>query len=142
MLKKLLSMIMVSVMLFCQSIAISEQWNENIAEPQYTHIANITGKFDIIDGNALCYAFARSYHTDTTTVVRVTLQRRASNTNAWSGVCSWSETVAGKATACVNEEKAVTNGYDYRIYITCIIKDSEGVIKETESMYSEIVSYR
>lgn len=143
MLKKMSSMMMVTVfvMLLCQTIALAAQRNENSVEPQYTHIAAITGSFDIKEGKALCYASGRSRYADTTTVVRITLQRRSSGTNTWAAVCSWSESAAGKETARVSKEKTVTKGYDYRIYIKCIIKDSEGVIKETDSMHSRIVSY-
>lgn len=40
MLKKILSMmlVMVSLMLFCQTIAMAAQLKENIVEPQYTYI--------------------------------------------------------------------------------------------------------
>lgn len=143
MLKKILSMmlVMVSLMLFCQTIAMAAQLKENIVEPQYTYIAATKGSFDIKDGKALCYASARSRSADTTTVVRVTLQRRTSGTDAWAVVCAWSETAEGKETCYIKSEKKVTEGYDYRIYIKCIIKDFEGVIKEKDSMYSKVVAY-
>lgn len=143
MLKKVSSMMLVMVLLmfFCQTIAMAAQPKENIVEPRYTHIAAINGSFDIKDGKAVCYASGRSRYADTTTMVHVTLQRRASGTNAWAVVCSWSETAEGKETCYVKSEKKVTKGYDYRIYIKCVIKDSEGVIKEKDSMYSKVVTY-
>ena len=143
MLKKMSIVILVLVLgLFpYQTLAVAMQKDNSTVEPQYTHIATMGGSFDIKNGTAVCCGTGRSRYAETTTVVKVTLQKRAANSKVWVPVCSWSETAAGKATARVNEEKKVSSGYDYRIYIKCTIKDSSGGVKETDGIYSRIVSY-
>ena len=34
----------------------------------------------------------------------------------------------GRKVAEINEKKAINSGYDYRVYVSCTIRDSEGVI--------------
>ena len=143
MLKKMSIIILALVLgLFSyQAFAVAMQKDDSTVEPQYTHIATMGGSFDIKTGTAICCGTGRSRYAETTTVVKVTLQKRAANSKVWVPVCSWSETATGKETVRVNEEKIVSSGYDYRIYIKCTIKDSSGEVKETDGMYSRIVSY-
>lgn len=143
MLKKMTALVIALVfgLFSCQAVAEAMQKDDTSVELQYTHIAAISGSFDIRDGKALCFGSGRSRYTETTTVIYVALQRRTANSNVWMTVCSWSETASGKTTACVDEEKKVSTGYNYRIYIKCTIKDSSGAIKETDSMYSRVISY-
>lgn len=143
MLKKMTAIILALVfgLFSCQAIAAVTQKDDNIVELQYTHIAAVSGSFDIKDGKAFCHGSGRSRYAETTTVVSVTLQKRAANSKVWTSVRSWSETTTGTATARVNEEKEVSAGYDYRIYVKCTIKDSSGTVKEADSMYSRIISY-
>lgn len=134
------------LMLLCISLCLStaslgEANMEHPVQSLYTHIRNLEGSFAINAGKAACYGAACSQYTDTTTIVRVTLQKRTTGTTAWSSVCSWSDTKTGKSYAVVGEEKSVSKGYDYRILIKCTITDSEGLIQETDSMYSHIISY-
>ena len=143
MLKKMTAVILALVLglISCQAFALKTQKDDNAVEPQYTHITNMGGSFDIQNGTAECSGSGRSRYAETTTVVRVTLQKRATDSKVWTRVCSWTGTAEGKTTARVSEEKKVTAGYDYRICIKGTIKDAEGVIQETDSMYSRIVSY-
>jgi len=143
MLKKMSIIILALVLgLFSyQAFAVAMQKDGSTVEPQYTHIATMGGSFDIKNGTAICCGTGRSRYAETTTVVKVTLQKRSSNSKVWTPVCSWSNTAMGKETARVNKEKKVSPGYDYRIYIKCTIKDSSGEVKETDGMYSRIVSY-
>ena len=143
MLKKYVVFILVLLFIpLCLSAtSLGEVNMESSVQPLYTHIRDFDGSFCINAGKAECYGTGRSQYTDTTTIVKVTLQKRTTGTTSWSSVCSWSDTKTGKSYATVSEEKSVTKGYDYRILIKCTITDSEGVIKETDSMYSRIISY-
>lgn len=129
------------LLLLSLTTSLAESEEKNSVQPQYTHITSIDGRFDIQNGKAECYGAGRSRYTDTTTIVSVTLQRRVTGTTKWSTICSWNDTKSGKAYAFVDEEKTVSKGYDYRIYIKCTIKDSEGVIKETDGLYSRVITY-
>lgn len=143
MLKKISIVILALVLgLFSyQTFAVAMQKDDSTMEPQYTHIAIMGGSFDIKNGTAVCCGTGESRYAETTTVVKVTLQKRSSNSKVWTPVCSWSNTAMGKETARVNKEKKVSSGYDYRIYIKCTIKDSSGKVKEADGIYSRIVSY-
>ena len=81
MLKKMTAVILALVLglISCQAFA---QKDDSASEPQYTHITNMGGSFDIQNGTAECSGSGRSRYAETTTVVRVTLQKRAEGKNA------------------------------------------------------------
>ncbi len=134
--------ITIFLMLLCMSTtSLAEVYTDNSVHPLYTYITKIDGSFSIKNGKAECYGAGRSQYADTTTIVSVTLQKRTTDTTTWSSVCSWSDTQTGKSYAIVSEEKSISKGYDYRILVRCTIKDSEGVIRETDSMYSRVIPY-
>ena len=141
--KKLTALILALVfgLISHPSFAAAGQKDGIPVEPQYEHIASVNATLDIQGGTALCSGSGRGLYTGRTTVLQVTLQKRASGSKIWTPVCSWSGTADGKAAVRVNEEKNVSTGYDYRVYAKCTIKDAEGVVLETGWAYSQIVSY-
>jgi hypothetical protein len=141
--KKLVGIILVLLFipLCLPETSLGEVKRESSIQPLYTHILQIDGSFNISNGKAACYGAGRSQFTDTKTIVKVTLQKRVTGSTVWSSVCSWSDTQSGRTYAIVNEQKSISRGYDYRILIKCTITDSEGVIQETDSMYSRVISY-
>ena len=141
--KKLTALILALVfgLISQQSFAAAGQKDSISVEPQYEHIASVNATLDIQGGTALCSGSGRGLYTGRTTVLQVTLQKRASGSKIWTPVCSWSGTADGKAAVLVNEEKNVSTGYDYRVYAKCTVKDAEGVVLETGWAYSQIVSY-
>lgn len=108
---------------------------------KYVQVNCIYASLSIDNGTAKCYGKGQGRYTDTETVVKVTLQRRAIGTEKWSSICSWSGSELGRKVAEINEKKAINSGYDYRVYVSCTIRDSEGVIKETAGKYSTTISY-
>lgn len=144
MLKKLVAVVLVLslTLLIPLTTSLAETAAKSTEQLRYTHIASISGTFDIESGKAECYGTGRSRYTDTTTTVKITLQRRATGASTWSAVCSWSDTQSGRTYACVDQEKSVSKGYDYRIYVKCTIKDSEGTVLETSGLYSRVISYQ
>lgn len=143
MLKKFVAVVLALSLSWLMPLAISiaEAGTRSHELMRYTHIAEISGSFDIESGIAECYGTGRSRYDDTTTTVKVTLQKRTIGTSQWSAVCSWSDTQSGRTVACVDEERSVSKGYDYRIYVKCTIKNSEGSVLETSGLYSRIISY-
>lgn len=141
--KKLTALILAVVfgLISHQSFAAARQKDGIPVEPQYEHIASVNATLDIQGGTALCSGSGRGLYTGRTTVLQVTLQKRASGSKIWTPVCSWSGTADGKAAVRINEEKNVSTGYDYRVYAKCTVKDAEGVVLETGWAYSQIVSY-
>ena len=96
MLKKLtvFILILLSIPLCLSANSLGEVNITISAQPLYTHILKFDGSLNIKNGKAECYGAGRSQYTDTTTVVKVTLQKRVTGTTKWSSVCSWSDTIA------------------------------------------------
>ena len=128
-------------LVYCQAPAMAAENGSNTVAPQATHIAMCNCYISLSSGNVTCQGSARSRYTDTTTHLLMTLQRRAVGSNTWLAVYTWTTTASGTATARINQTRAVSSGYDYRTFVRCTIKDADGVILETQSAYSNIVTY-
>lgn len=68
MLKKMTAVILALVLglISCQAFALKTQKDDNAVEPQYTHITNMGGSFDIQNGTAECSGSGRSRYAETT----------------------------------------------------------------------------
>ncbi len=119
---------------------VAAQREDNPIAPQYTHILNIMADLKVVNGIADCYGNLRSRYTNTTITMRVALQKRVIGTKAWLSVCSWGSE-SEKAFIEIEKQKAISSGYDYRVYVSCTIRDSKGVIKESAGIYSSTISY-
>lgn len=143
MLKRLLACILVFswTHLLFGTVYAAEPAKPPFLSPQYTHISEVDGAFNIQDGYASCFGGARSRYADTMTTVKITLMQCADGEVNWSNVCSWQSQSHGKVYTYVDEQIQVNSGFDYQILVQCTISDSEGVVLETDSMYSQIISY-
>lgn len=120
---------------------LAAQREDDSIEPQYTHVMRIGADLSMENGAVRCYGVGRSRYAETETVVKATLQKRAIGTSKWVPVCSWSSSESGVKSAVIDERETVSRGYDYRVYVSCTIRDSEGVIKETAGVYSSTIRY-
>lgn len=120
---------------------LAAQREDNAIEPQYTYVVYVNAHLYMENGTVRCYGIGRSRYAETETVVRVTLQKRVIGTTKWFKVCSWSSSESGVKSAVIDERETISRGYDYRVYVSCTIRDSEGVIKETAGKYSTTISY-
>lgn len=140
MFKKVFSLTLVLVIGFCTVVPISAYAIPPVINhPNYQYVDIITTDFNIISGVAYCYGSARTNHSDTTTTIKVTLQKRVIGGSTWSPVTSWTNTANGYYSAIVDETKEVSSGYNYRLYVWVTIKDSDGNVLEGVPMYSQII---
>lgn len=140
MFKKAICSILVSlIMLFMVTPITALAVPPVINNPCYQYVDSIVTDFDIDGSIAYCYGSARTNHSDTTTTIRVTLQKRGFGSTIWTSVKSWTNTANGQYSAVVNETKEVSSGYNYRLYVWVTIKDSDGNVLEGVPMYSQII---
>lgn len=141
--KKIASLMLALVigLLLGQTAVVAESNNETSLETQAMYIHSTNTKITLNAGTATCSGNSKALYTDTTTHLLMMLQRRAVGSNTWLAVYTWTTTASGTATARINQTRAVSSGYDYRTFVRCTIKDADGVILETQSAYSNIVTY-
>ncbi len=108
---------------------------------RFTYISKISSNIGINGSTVICSGKGQGKYNNTSTVMRVILQKRASGTSTWSYVCAWTQTGSGNTNVSISESKSINSGYDYRILTKCTILDSNGNMLETASQYSGIVSY-
>ena len=140
MFKKVFSLILVTILSLYGVLPITAYAVPPVINnPRYQYVDSISTDFNIISGVAYCYGSARTNHSDTTTTIKVTLQKRAIGGSTWSPVKSWTDTANGYYSAIVDETKEVSSGYNYRLYVWVTIKDSDGNVLEGVPMYSHII---
>ena len=108
---------------------------------RYTYVHHITADLQINAGTASCYGDGQGKNNDTTTVLIVLLQRRASDSDPWSSYKRWKTTATGTNEASISQSCSVASGYYYRVLTRCQIKDSGGSVLETVYQSSPIIWY-
>lgn len=105
--------------------------------PMFTYTLSIVASLGITNGTAQASGAITPYG-DLETMVTVRLQRNENGT--WKTLRTW---VSGKVvgTSEAGGNHAVTQGYDYRVYVTGYVFDSSGVIIETVTKYGNPKSY-
>lgn len=136
-----LMIVLVVTLWTCLHSGLAAQREDNSIELQYTHVVYVNAHLYMENGAVRCYGIGRSRYAETETVVKATLQKREIGTLKWFPVCSWSSSESGVKSAVIDEREAISRGYDYRVYVSCTIRDSKGVIKESAGMYSSTISY-
>ena len=140
MFKKVFSMVLVIVISLCVAVPMTAYAVPPVIyNPCYHYIDSISTDFNIVSGVAYCYGSASTNHTDTTTTITVTLQKREIGSTYWTSVKSWTNSVEGNLSAVVNETKSVSSGYNYRLFVWVTITDSDDNVLEGAPMYSQII---
>ena len=106
----------------------------------YTYIAMIDIDFDI-SNSGLTDDYCRVYIPDTTCScwLDMYLQRWNTSTNKWETVKSWSK--YGVETITLEKEWYVVSGYAYRLKCNISVYDSDNLLGEATSAYSDIIPY-
>lgn len=140
MLKKVSVILLVFSFYF--SVAFAEApLTSDLSQYRYTYIADFDSRLSITSGIANCFGTGRGRYDNTSTVLRITLQKRDAGSSTWQYVCSWNGTTIGKSSVSLRKNRTVDAGYEYRLLTKCTILDSNGDMLETASQYSGIVSY-
>lgn len=89
---------------------------------------------------AQCEAYLTTSISCCTPTLAVTL-KKSTNGQAWTSVKSWTATGSYLLGASVDETIAVASGYQYKLFATGRIFNSEGVVIETAYKNSAAVAY-
>jgi len=146
MIKRITSLVLCLMICIASSAAtasISESADTGIEIIEdYTEISSISCVFYVSGGTAYCTGYGRGRSTDTSTTVRVTLQKSVNGSTGWTTITTWSASGTGTQWVIVDKRRSVSDGYYYRIYVSCTIKDANGAILESDGMYSDVCAYQ
>ncbi|MEZ7873055.1 MAG: hypothetical protein QMB53_04615 [Eubacteriales bacterium] len=109
-------------------------------QPMYTYIDRIICSLTITSGTAYCGANITPSSSSYSSFLSATLKRSIDG-KTWSSVKTWSTTGIGLTGATIDELIAVSSGYQYKLFATGTIKDANGVVIETASKNSPIITY-
>lgn len=112
-----------------------------VISPMYVGIANFQVSLSINgSGIAGCSAYLATSISSCTPTLAVTL-KKSTNGQAWTSVKSWTATGTYLLGASVDETIAVASGYQYKLFATGRIINSEGLVIETAYKNSAAVAY-
>lgn len=107
--------------------------------PQFTYIALLNSGLSInSSGKSTCAGLARAYDHSHTFKLTVDLQK--SSASGWSTIKSWATSATGGSTAEIQRNYYVVHG-TYRVLTTARVYNSSGSLLETQSLYSNVVTY-
>ena len=106
--------------------------------PCYAYVNSIKASLSVSSGTAKAVGnIIPSGDLKTSIIVRL---QRESSTGSWTTISTWtSSNESGKSEA--GGTKALTSGYNYRVYVTGKVYNSAGTVIETVEKYSTIKAY-
>lgn len=106
--------------------------------PRYAYVSEISSSLSISSGTARAVGvIATDQKLKTSIIVR--LQREYSS-GKWTTISTWTgSNESGNSEA--GGTKALTSGYNYRVYVTGKVYNSAGTVVETVERYSTTKSY-
>lgn len=125
--KRFANLILAVLILLFAAVPVCAAENESI-QPRYTYIASFTASMLVHSntGISTCTGFVKVNPGYKAKVV-CRLQKQVDS--AWETVKTWEGT--GDGYANVSEKWAVYSYYNYRVYVTAYVYDSDGNIVET-----------
>lgn len=106
--------------------------------PCYDYVSSISSTLSINSGTAKAVGkVATDQNLKTSIVVRL---QRESSSGTWITISSWTGSNSDGASEA-GGTKAITSGYDYRVYVTGKVYNSAGTVIETVNKYSTTKSY-
>lgn len=141
MFQKCLCFVLALLLMVPSVLCVAEDYSADPGQLRYSYINIVSASIRLTGATAVCFGNGRGKYANTTTHLLVTLQRKAPDAAAWSGIKSWSTTTNGIAMAQIEESYTITSGYSYRVRVRCQIKDSSGNVLETAYRNSASVTY-
>ena len=133
--KKIVSLALVTVLLFMMVVPASAANADNTVQPRWTYLNIIDAGLDInwlgiatCEGNVLAYG---------NTTVKVVVRLQQQTDSGWSTLKTWSDTDTGSAYA--SGIYAVHSGYTYRVSVIAYAYDANGNLLETGSTSDTLV---
>lgn len=135
--RRVLAIICILAIVLSMQIPVLAAENENAISPRYSYISALSAGLNISNtGIAACSAGCVIDNGDSL-VLTCSLQRY--NGSTWTTVKSWSATAA--RSTVLQKSYAVYSGYTYRVRTTCSVYNSNGVLVESGTCYSNQVVY-
>ena len=127
--KFLMLLAMIFLMVNCVQTNVVAETESAAQIKRLSDTASVKSNLTIQNGSAVCYGKGRSFRTDVSTTVVAILQYKISGENTWHVLNSWSSMGYGQANVIVNQHLSVPQGYEYRLYVRCVVRDDDGNMK-------------
>jgi hypothetical protein len=111
-----------------------------IITPYYTYVSSVFADLSISGNTATCTGSAKGSSANNYTAVTVTLQRRSAGASTWVKVDSWKNTGDGRDLVKITKKKSISSGYSYRVKVSCVITNAQGVQLENPIKHSDVIS--
>ena len=136
--RRVFAIICILAIMLTMQISVSAMGTENTISPRYSYISTLAADLSInkTTGVATCTAGGGIDNGDSL-VLSCRLQRY--NGSTWTTVKTWSTTTA--ISTVFQKSYAVYSGYTYRVRVTGSVYNSNGVLVESGTCYSNQVVY-
>lgn len=128
--------LVLSLMLMLSLVTVANA--ESDIMPCYAYVSSLSASLSINSGTAKA---AGRIVADPSHEASITVRlQRQNSSGTWVTISSWTDSNSNGSSEA-GGTKAITSGYDYRVYVTGKVYNSAGTVIETVNKYSTTKSY-
>lgn len=116
-----------------------QAWAQEGIQPLYDDTNRASASLSISGGIATCLGKVKPDNASQSASITMKLQQKKDG--SWTTIATWTGSASNGNAASLSKTKSVAKGYDYRVYVSGKIKNSDGTVAESPSKYSSTVSY-
>ncbi|MDO5377486.1 MAG: hypothetical protein Q4G52_04040 [Clostridia bacterium] len=131
--------ILVTLIFVLLGLSIAQAWAQGELQPMYNGTNAATATLSISGGTANCLGKVKPSGATQSASISMKLQQKKDG--RWTTIATWTGSASNGSTASLSKTKSVAKGYEYRVYVSGTIKNSDGSAAEKPSKYSSTVSY-
>jgi len=117
----------------------AQAWAQGEMQPLYDATNRVYTDLSISSGSAECYGKIKPAGATQSTSITMRLQQKKDG--IWTNIATWTGSATEGKAASLSKTKSVAKGYDYRLYVSGTIKNSDGSTAESPYKYSSTVHY-
>ena len=107
--------------------------------PCYEDTASVTATLSITGGVANCGGSVKPGSSTSSATVSVRLQRK--DAGSWTTMATWTGNSSSGYKASASGSTAAASGYSYRVYVTGVVRNANGVVIERPNKTSREIAY-
>lgn len=116
----------------------AQAWAQGEMQPLYSDTGKAEASLSISGGSAEC---AGRIKPNAGQNANITMRLQQKKDGRWTNIATWTGSATDGKTASLSKTKSVAKGYDYRLYVSGTIKNSDGSTAESPYKYSSTVHY-
>lgn len=131
--------ILITLLFALLGLFAAQAWAQGEMQPLYNDTNRASASLSISGGSATCLGKVKPDGASQSASISMRLQQKKDG--RWTNIATWTGSASGGKTASLSKTRSVEKGYNYRLYVSGTIKNSDGSTAESPYKYSGTVRY-